>query len=108
MEPQGVKRPNVPHLKGLIYAKVELEAQGRDSTFTFCHALLKKAILYHKIALGPFVLHRTVCLIKLIFDTADLCNCVINELNPTYEVQNMGNWTFQNSPHGNAPFPNGS
>ena len=45
---------------GLIYAKGELEAQGHDSTFTFCHALLKKAILHHKMALGPFVLHRTV------------------------------------------------
>ena len=27
------------HFKGLIYAKVELEAQGHDRTFTICHAL---------------------------------------------------------------------
>ena len=40
----GVQKRNVPHFKGLIYAKVELEAQGRDSTFTICHALLKIAI----------------------------------------------------------------
>ena len=45
LEPLGVQRRNVPHFKGLIYAKVELEAQGRNSTFTFHHALLKKAIL---------------------------------------------------------------
>ena len=32
-----VQRCNVPHFKGLIYAKVDLEAQGSDSTFTFCH-----------------------------------------------------------------------
>ena len=36
----GVQRRHVTHFKGLIYAKVDLEAQGRDSTFTFCHALL--------------------------------------------------------------------
>ena len=42
----GVQRRHVPHFKGLIYAKVDLEAQGRDSTFTFCHAQLKKAILH--------------------------------------------------------------
>ena len=45
LEPLGVQRCNVPHFKGLIYAKLELEAQGRDSTFTICHPLLKKAIL---------------------------------------------------------------
>ena len=38
----GVQRSHVPHFKGLIYAKVDLEAQGRDSTFTFCYAQLKK------------------------------------------------------------------
>ena len=48
----------------MISAKVDLEAQGRDSTFTFCHALLKKAILHHKMALGPFVLHRTVGILE--------------------------------------------
>ena len=39
---------------------MELEFQGRDSTFNFCYALLKTAILHHKMAHGPFVLHRTV------------------------------------------------
>ncbi len=29
-------------------------AQGRGSTFTFCHAHLKKAILLHKMARVPF------------------------------------------------------
>ena len=48
LEPLGVQRRYVPHFKGLISGKVELEAQGRDSTFTFHHALLKKAILLHK------------------------------------------------------------
>ena len=51
----GVQRRHVPHFKGLIYAKVDLEAQGRDSTFTFCHALLIKT------ALVSFVLSTTVC-----------------------------------------------
>ena len=44
LEPLGVQRRYVPHFKGLISGKVELEAQGRDSTFTFCHAHLKKAM----------------------------------------------------------------
>ena len=48
------------HFKGLISGKVELEAQGRDITFTFCHALLKKAILHYKIEFGQILLHRTV------------------------------------------------
>ena len=43
---------NVPHFKGLINAKVELEAQGRDSTFTICHPLLKKAILEFRLKKG--------------------------------------------------------
>ena len=40
--------------------------------------------------------------IKLIFDHTYLCNFVIKGLNPTYEVQNMGNGAFQNAPFGNA------
>ena len=48
LEPLGALRRYVPHFKGLIYAKVDLEAQGRDSTFTICHALWKKAILHLK------------------------------------------------------------
>ena len=48
LEPLGVQRCHVPHFKGLIYDKVELEAQGRDSTFAICHVLVKKAILHLK------------------------------------------------------------
>ena len=44
----------VSHFKGLISGKVELEAQESDSTFTFHDALLKKAILLHKMARVPF------------------------------------------------------
>ena len=39
---------------------MELEAQGRDSTFTICHALLKKAISHHIKAGGRFVFSTTV------------------------------------------------
>ena len=52
----GVQRRYVPHFKGLIYGKVEPEAQGRDSTFTFRHAQLKKAILLLKRPNMPFFL----------------------------------------------------
>ena len=44
-KPLWVQRRYVPHFEGLIYGKVEPEAQRRDSTFTFLHTLLKKAIL---------------------------------------------------------------
>ena len=41
LEPVGAQRRNVPHFKGLINAKVDLGAQGRDTTFTLCHAQLR-------------------------------------------------------------------
>ena len=46
----GVNRRYVPHFKGMISAKLDIEAQGHGITFTLCHALLEKAILHHKIA----------------------------------------------------------
>ena len=46
--------------------------------------------------------------IKLIYDTVDICNFVINAFNPTFEVQNMGNEAFQNASFGKASFPNGN
>ena len=49
LEPLGVHKRYVSHFKGLISAKVDLEAQGHGITFTLCHSLLKKAILHHKI-----------------------------------------------------------
>ena len=52
MEPLGVQRHTVPHFKGLINAKVDLEAQGRDTTFTLCHAQLRKPILLLEMAKG--------------------------------------------------------
>ena len=61
MEPLGVQRRYVPHFKGLISGKVELDAQGRDSNFTFHHALLKKAILLLKMAKRPVFLQGAVC-----------------------------------------------
>ena len=41
---------------------LDIEAQGRDSTFTICHALLKKAILEGKTATVPFFLNTAVCI----------------------------------------------
>ena len=35
-----------------------------------------------------------------------VCDFVINELNPTLEVQNVGNEAFQNASFGNASFGN--
>ena len=35
--------------------------------------------------------------IKLMYDKIAYIYCVINEFNPTFEVQNMGNEAFQNA-----------
>ena len=35
-----------------VYATVDLEAQGRDGTFTICHSQLEKSILHLKVAKG--------------------------------------------------------
>ena len=60
MESLEVQERSVPRVKGLISGKLELTAQGSDSTFTFRHAHLKKAILHYKIEFGQRLLHRTV------------------------------------------------
>ena len=79
LEPLGVQRHYVPHFKDLISGKVELEAKGRDSTFTFCHALLKKTILHYKIEFGQRLLHMTVtcysCNFTKIIDLSYLAKC---------------------------------
>ena len=56
----GAQRHNVPHFKGLIMLYLDFEAQGRDSTFAFCQALLKKAILEGKRATVRFDLNTAV------------------------------------------------
>ena len=38
-----------------------------------------------------------ICGIKLIFDTVDLCDFVINKSNPMLEVQGGGNSALQNT-----------
>ena len=60
MEPLGVQRRYVPHLKGLISGKVEPKDQGRDSTITLCHSHLKKAILHLKITIVRIFICRSV------------------------------------------------
>ena len=42
---------------------LDFEAQGRSSTFTFRHALLKKAILEGKTCNGRFILQGTVLIL---------------------------------------------
>ena len=39
---------------------LDFEAQGRGSTFTLCHTILKKAILEGKTCNGRFILQETV------------------------------------------------
>ena len=56
----GVQRHTVPNFKGLIELYLDFQAQGRDSTFTICHALVKRAILHYKKAYGRFVFSTTV------------------------------------------------
>ena len=58
----GVNRRYVSHFKGLISSKVDLEAQGRDSTFTICHSLMKTAILHMKRDFFQTHLLTTICI----------------------------------------------
>ena len=51
LEPLGVNRRYVPHLKGLISGKVEPKDQGRGSTITLCHGQNKNVILLLKTAI---------------------------------------------------------
>ena len=46
LQPLEIQGPVVPHL-----AVVRLGSQGRGSAFKVCHALLKSAILLHKLAI---------------------------------------------------------
>ena len=55
-----VQEHYVPHLKDLISVKVDLEAQGCDSTFTLCHTLVKKDILHLQMPSVQFVFCTTV------------------------------------------------
>ena len=45
---------------------------------------------------------------KLIYDKITYTYCVINEFNPTFETQNMGNEAFKNASFGNASLGNGN
>ena len=67
MEPLGVQRRYVPHLKGLIYGKVEPKDEGCGNTITLCHAQLKKAILHLKTAIVWIFILPCVCLLNLHF-----------------------------------------
>ena len=40
--------------------------------------------------------------------TKNYIYCVINEFNPTFEVQQIGNEAFQNAWFGKTSFPNGT
>ena len=68
MEPLGVLRRYVPHLKGLISGKVEPKDQGRGSTITLCHAHLKKAILHLKTVIVRIFFRLTVSVQKSEFN----------------------------------------
>ena len=57
----GFNRNNAPDFKGLFKLHLDFKSQGRDTTFTFGHALLKKAILKGKVAKGVHIFSVTVC-----------------------------------------------
>ena len=51
LEPMGHWRHYVSHFKGLISDQRPSDVQGRNTTFTLFHTLLKKAILHYKKAI---------------------------------------------------------
>ena len=52
-EPLKVEQSYIPLLKALMYGISASGAQGRDSTLSICHALLKNALLLSEIAKRP-------------------------------------------------------
>ena len=66
----GVQRHNVPHFKGLIVLYLNSRISMRGSTFTFCHGLMKKAILLLKMADVPFDLLLAVLYGLFVRDSA--------------------------------------
>ena len=75
----GVQEHTIAHFKALINAKVDLEVQGRDTTFTFHHAHVKKAVLHHKMAIGPLLL--LICVSLLLIKSAGFSQLKMNEIN---------------------------
>ena len=59
-----------------------------------------KSLIYHVLNFKSWI--------KLIYDKITYTYCVINEFNPTFETQNMGNEAFENASFGNASFGNGN
>ena len=83
---------NVPHFKGLINTKVDLEAQGRDTTFTLCHAQLKTPSLLLKMAKGAaiFLSHcKTVIYLQTTFSATLSIIALFIYIAP-YQVKYLG------------------
>ena len=82
---------NIPFPNGNFH-----ESHGPKTTVTQCliwkRGVPKRVIL--KRLVSGFLYFKGW--IKLIYDTVNICNVVINKFNPTFEVQNMGNEAFQN------------
>ena len=95
-EPLKVEQSYIPLLKALMYGISASGAQGRDSTLSICHALLKNALLLSEIAKRPtFIFGNCICILlswdltslnldyKLIFlgpslnDFSDLANVIL-------------------------------
>ena len=67
-EPLKVEQSYIPLLKALMYGISASGAQGRDSTLSICHALLKNALLLSEIAKRPTFIFGNCTYISL-FDT---------------------------------------
>ena len=63
----GVERRYVPHFKALICGYSEPEVQGRGSTLSICHTLLKIGVLYEKsrfsdLFFPPLYIYVCICI----------------------------------------------
>ena len=65
-EPLGVQKCYIPHWKAQTFICLEPEVQGRGSTSTMCHALLKKVILHYTSVAVLFDLNIAECVDKSI------------------------------------------
>ena len=91
-----------------IHSLLIITRQGPEATVT--HSLVWKWGVYKRGILKSLISHVLIfkSWIKLIYDKITYIYCIINEFNPTFEVQNMENEAFQNASFWNALFQMGT
>ena len=87
---------------GVVDLIFELHLQNFAKSYNFYRCTTDVIIIFwylylceiQKISVGVLRPYLEVSLIILIYNILDVCNFAINELNPIFEIQSMGNEAF--------------